>query len=144
MKCKMKCKKWRLSPALLQVSVSPGRCVQSGRLMAMGDTVWETPSQRGQNATKKKKKKSPLDEHALQAFRVVPHGRSLYVQAVVNDASPELTWRLHVHFPQRRFRCLRWCLADCKTQCPSLCRQKTLSNHVIHHIFRSVGFKIKC
>lgn len=59
----------------------------------------------------------------------------LYVQPVVND----LTSTPH----NDSFAFLCCCLADCKTRCSSLSRQTSLSNHIIHHIFRSVGFQNK-
>lgn len=56
---------------------------------------------------------------------------------------PTRRQRPHVHSAQRQFRFSCCCLADCKTRCSSLSRQTSLSNHIIHHIFRSVGFQNK-
>lgn len=54
---------------------------------------------------------------------------------------PTRRQRPHVHSAQRQFRFLCSCLAVCKTRCSSLSRQTSQSNHIIHHIFRSLGFQ---
>lgn len=88
----------------------------------------------GSAGANRQQKKRPLNENALHAFRAVTHERSV---------RPTRHQRLHVHSTQRQFRFLCCCLADCKTRCSSLSRQTSQSNHIIHHVFRSVCFQNK-
>lgn len=93
----------------------------------------ETPSEKHRLSGSK----TPTKKGHLTKTHFTPSGTH------ERSVRPTRRQRPHVHSAQRQFRFLCCCLADCKTRCSSLSRQTSQSNHIIHHIFRSLGFQNK-